>query len=130
MLYIMKVMRTLLVLWLMLALPVSGFASTQMVLCKEMGALTSHHSGHQGHVQHHPAVNAEKSSALDGLFCKCGCPCQGHCATACATVLGVTSLSYASVKLGGFISMPLAMPAHAMAAFHLDPFRPPIFAAT
>ncbi|MGH8456492.1 MAG: hypothetical protein ACRETW_07335 [Stenotrophobium sp.] len=122
-------MRTLVTLCLLLALPAYGFASAQMVCCQHSEKHAVHRAVHEEHT-HHAMVAGADHHVANGLICKDGCRCHGHCSAACMTVLGVASLASTGFKFDAAAAIPGTLAAHATAAHHLDPFRPPILAAT
>jgi hypothetical protein len=53
-----KILRILAICWLILALPVQGFAAASLVLCHPAQSQTSHETAHASQVhQHDPAVS-------------------------------------------------------------------------
>jgi hypothetical protein len=141
-LQIVKLCRHLLLILLIVAVPVSGYASVTMQHCRDMaqgGGHTHHHhagmpSGEMTASEHthHPAAqkaDAQPKIALE--HCKCGCLCKGHCAPgSCAGALALLSNGLLPTSLGAARQMAPAPQPHTLAAHHLNRLRPPISAAT
>jgi len=146
----MLVLRTLLIWFLALSLPLEGMASVAMSHCKDMpsasaAATDSMPAGHDhaammamgsmddgsgsmdhmNHGQPPDEAASEKDSDASDAGCQCGCDCSGNCAVACAgMMLSLSQSGLSFVGLGS--STSVAMPqGQAHAAYRYDSLRPP-----
>jgi hypothetical protein len=136
----MRIVRSLLLILLMVAVPVSGFASALMQHCQHAARTSStvhqHHAGismpdmtgaeHQLHMQKAGVkVAGADTTTLDS--CQCGCPCKGHCPPgSCIGSLAALSQTRLSADFSSARQAAPAAPSHALAAHSLDRLRPPI----
>ncbi len=125
---------------LILALPISGFASVGMGEChKHANSSTSaapHHPNPQSlltaspHVSYHQAHDAgtthHEGASGAGSDCQCQCPCIGLCALVCAAALGLPS--HTSIDFDRISVLDAATVAQLrLPEAHLStPYRPPI----